>query len=638
MLQMIKKGSIEVRLLNDNLKYEVINNGYSWISQGRKPHIIFQRKIFNKNIWFYKSFSWAKNKTHEVIDNKIVSSYSGFSILGKKLNVRFQTTVEICENNKVNFSIEAFNEEGENFKCVSFPQPFNAKSYDVNKAYSVDPRRQGFILPDTYKKNRKEIFLITKYWRQLNSGEAYMPLWGRVCDKKGYVAYSENAYDLSLFSSYGKDKAFLTASNWLGSLGKLSYKRELTMRFYDECNYVTFAKEYRENLIKNNNFITIDDKIKRNSNVSKLIGSPIIHWRTLENRKPKSKGYKKGKVNRILHNDFYQSAKIFTKFKELGLEKAYVHLDGWGKNGYDNLHPYILPPSDDAGGYQGLKILSDTCQKLGYVFALHDQYRDFYLDSDAYDTEKAIININGKKLYCDEWDGGAHNLLCSSFALDYVKKTYETLFDNDIKVNGVYLDVFSIAPGDECYNRHHLTTRKQSIEYRRACFKWLRDKGIIVSSEEPGHQMINELDIVHHAPYSITPQERGEGVGVAIPLLNLVYHECVFIPWFVDGKGGWGIPDNDEGKLHCILNGQSPYFSSSMDTTGQKENTKQIMNRIKNVMEIAKITKDLYNAEMIDHKFLDDSYRLQQTTFSNGVEITVNFDTGEYKIRGKNNE
>ena len=32
-----------------------------------------------------------------------------------------------------------------------------------------------------------------------------------------------------------------------------------------------------------------------------------------------------------------------------GFANAYVHLDGWGLRGYDNLHPDILPPCPDAG-------------------------------------------------------------------------------------------------------------------------------------------------------------------------------------------------------------------------------------------------------------------------------------------------
>ena len=78
------------------------------------------------------------------------------------------------------------------------------------------------------------------------------------------------------------------------------------------------------------------------------------------------------------------------RLKALGLDKLYIHTDGWGKNGYDNDHPYILPPCEQAGGWVGFKKFSDVCRELGYVFALHDQYRDYYYDSPVFDKNKAI--------------------------------------------------------------------------------------------------------------------------------------------------------------------------------------------------------------------------------------------------------
>lgn len=174
-----------------------------------------------------------------------------------------------------------------------------------------------------------------------------------------------------------------------------------------------------------------------------------------------------------MYSTFENRAEQMKKLKELGLENLYIHTDGWGENGYDNNHPYILPPCKDAGGWDGMKTLADTCRKLGYIFALHDQYRDFYYSSKDFDIEKAITNIDGSHPYCSIWDGGEHSFLCASFAPKYVKETYEELSEHSIDVQGAYLDVFSVMSGDECFHPEHKITREESIKYRAKCFDYL---------------------------------------------------------------------------------------------------------------------------------------------------------------------
>ena len=77
---------------------------------------------------------------------------------------------------------------------------------------------------------------------------------------------------------------------------------------------------------------------------------------------------------------------------------------------------------------------------------MHDQYRDFYYSSPAYDREKAVTNIDGSHPYCSIWDGGEHTFLCAAQAPAFVEKTYSELEAHGVDVQGAYLDVFSVVP------------------------------------------------------------------------------------------------------------------------------------------------------------------------------------------------
>lgn len=627
----ITNGRTVLKLLNNDLKYEVIQDGFRWIGQGKKPFVSFNVKIFGKYVPYRLPFSCALSIKHKITEDKIVSEYSKFPIGFKILPLKLKVTAQLVADGRIDFSVESENENGMDIKALYFPQPFNAIEYDSNDSYSVDPIRQGTLIYDNWCQNRKAITLLTLYSRKINTGDAYLGLWGRVCGNHGFSAVIDDSNDCMLLSCYNKKQALLTSPKWCSQLGKVGYKRILHMHFMNDCDYVKIAKDFRRNEEKHGRLVTIDEKIKANPNVKKLIGAPIIHWRIMENNVPESGIYKKTKIGEVMHNTFEETIEKFSRYKKLGLDRAYVHTDGWGKRGYDNLHPYILPPNPKAGGYEGMKKLADYCDAIGYEFGLHDQYRDYYLDSEVYDPDKCVYNINMNKEYCDYWAGGPHNYLDSTLAKPFVERTYRELEEHGVKIKGTYLDVWGIMWGDENYNPKYMTTRHQSIAARGECFNMLRKQGLIVSSEEIGCDMVQYLDLVHHAPYAVTPQDGGPAVGVPVPLTNLVYHDCVFVPWHTEGKGGWGIPNGDAGKLHCILNGQSPYFNNSMAALVEQSD-EELKQRIEETLEIAKVNELVYNAEMTNHRFLDKNRRIQQTEFSNGVKITVDFDKDTYKV------
>lgn len=167
--------------------YEIEQNGFTWVGQGRKPYLMLRKKLFGKYRWFPKPLCFAHKKTHNVTENGIESTYGNFRFFFQKLPFTLIVRAEIAGDGKIDFTAETVNETGMEIEALYFPRPFNAKKYDKTKAYSVDTMRQGFILPDTWRKNRQSIYLLTRYWRKINSGDAYLPFWGRVCGQNGYA-------------------------------------------------------------------------------------------------------------------------------------------------------------------------------------------------------------------------------------------------------------------------------------------------------------------------------------------------------------------------------------------------------------------------------------------------------------------
>ena len=619
--------------------YEICYDGFLWVNDGAKAYVSVYRKNGNKEIVKKLPFNSAKVIKTDYQKDKIVTRYSDFYLGGKKLPFTLICTAEKVDSDSVVFSLKSENETEYCIQGAVYPGAFNSKIKGVN-SYHVDPMRQGFILPDGYMKN----FFSTRYYtfvkRLINTGDCYFPLWGRVCDGHTFSAIVETPYDASLVSCYGKRLAFLNSVYWQTSLGKVSYERKIRFVFHSNGDYNTVAKDYRKYLMDRNQLVTLDEKIKKNPNIKNILGAPVLHHKIFSKINKKSQFYDKNGSNEVLCATFFERAEQMKKLRASGLEKLYIHTDGWGKDGYDNNHPYILPPCEEAGGWEGFKDFSDICRELGYVFALHDQYRDYYYDSPVFDKNKAVTNIDGSNPYCSIWDGGEHTYLCSAFALDYVKKTYTELEEHGVDVQGAYLDVFAIMQGDECFHEDHRITREESMEYRGKCFDYLNEKGLVMSSEEPGMQLLNHLALVHHGPHALIPQENGKAVGIPVPLGNLIYHDCIIVPW--NWFNNWGIPKGEDGDLYGALNAGMPYlhpYGNELRKIGTDKRTadiemmgdEELKKELERVKPLCELQKRLYNKEMVRHEFLG-SYRRQKATYSDGTSIVIDLDKNSYKI------
>ena len=504
-------------------------------------------------------------------------------------------------------------EEGEaKIKRLNWPGGFTPGDAD----FTVVPFMQGMLLPRDWPHTIR-LYDNLSYGRGL-----YMPWWGQMKGTNGYIVILETPADGGCTFTHPAEGATDIAPLWVHSLGSLAYPRTVRYAFFDPCDHVTMAKRYRRYVQEKGTFVSLKEKIARTPNLGKLIGSPVVHTSILYHIQPDSSYYNKDEPEKN-HQlvTFDERAAHLRALRQKGVGRAYVHLDGWGYRGYDNLHPDVLPPCPEAGGWDGMKRFADVCDDLGYVFAIHDQYRDYYLDAASYDDRHTIILENGKRPYGSTWHGGKQSLLCAALAPGYVRRNYNAILDHGVKLRGAYLDVFAVVVPEECYNEEHPMTRTDCMRYRAECFAFVRSKGGIVSSEEPVDWAIPHIDLVHHGPYALDPNPgHGPAFGIPVPLFSLVYHDALLLPWSL-GKGAWGIPETDLGMLHALLNAGMPYLSVTPDE-----------NELERVRAVCKLHDKVALLEMVSHEFLDRSYRKQRSVFSDGTQVNIDLDAGTYEV------
>jgi hypothetical protein len=193
-----------------------------------------------------------------------------------------------------------------------------------------------------------------------------------------------------------------------------------------------------------------------------------------------------------------------------------------------------------------------------------------------------------------------------------------------IKVDGSYLDVFSVVELDECFHPLHPMTRRECAEARSHCLNILTDRGIIPSSEETIGCMVNAIALCHHAPFYTTDWEdrNAENVGIPIPFFNLVYHDCIITPWYgIHHKGAWGIAGTDRGFYWALLCGGTIYY----DVDASAED-----------IAYGKVALELHKQvalrELTAHEFIEGHPRRRRSTFSDGTVVECDFDAETFTI------
>jgi len=503
-------------------------------------------------------------------------------------------------------------EKDTNIVECCWPPAVNEASFDT----TVVPFMQGMLLPKDWSR-QVHLYDPVCYGRGL-----YMPWWGHQNEGSATLVLIETPEDAGCRFEHPAGGPTRMQLRWMDSLGALRYPRRVRLCFFDTGSYVTMAKRYRRHVKETGHFVSLREKLARTPLLEKLIGSPVIHTGILSHIQPESNYYHKDDpAANHQWTSFDDRADQLRRLAEKGVRRAYVHLDGWGFRGYDNLHPDILPPCPEAGGWEGMKRFADTCEQLGFVFAIHDQYRDYYLDANSYDPRHTILDRGGNRPSHSIWFGGRQSVLCSRLALGHVKKNYTALLDHGVKVRGAYLDVFAVVSPDECYNPEHPATRADCLKYRGLCLDFIRSTGGVVSSEEPADWAIPHIDLVHHGPFALDPDPgRGPAMGIPVPLFSLVYHDALLLPWSL-GKGAWGIPETDLGYLHGLAHAGMPYLSLQ----GGDEELKQ-------VRTMCALNARVGLLEMTNHEFLDTSFRRQRTTFADGTTVTIDLDKETFEI------
>ena len=624
------KGT-EIRFDESRLSFTITHEGDSWNwGEGFRPRMECEEGTIY--------FADAKKISHEEwktgIGHGILSHFEGFELNGADAGIAFDTIVWIEEvSGDVFFEWVPLSTETVKVKSVYWP---GYMEFDEKKDswYTLLNWQQGLLVPNTWKTAVDKVV----FDGFMGTAGAYMPWFGQVKDRAGYIAICEQPWNAAYYTEHPAEGPYTHVGiRWEPSLGKMDYRRVMKYSFVKDCDYNDLCKIYRNYVIEKGRFKSLAEKAVKTPSIDQLIGSAFLHKGIKTQVMTNSDFYDAENPDKNNHlTPFSVRTEEIKKFHELGVEKLYLHLDGWAEPGYDNQHPDYLPACEKAGGWKAMKELSDTMHECGYLFGIHDQYRDYYYAAKTFDENFATRLADGTIPSHARWAGGPQTYLCATQAPFYVKRNFTEIMDNGIKLDCAYLDVFTCNEGDECSHPWHKMTRRECYEYRNACFEYLLSKGILPSSEEVNDWAIPSLVFCHYAPYDFMLDRPGSPKkGIPVPLFNLVYHDCLIEPWMMDK-----VSEEEDYMLYAVLNGGAPYLvrdGAYQNTDGSFAGGVEIT--IEDQIKRCKVVSDLHEkvakCEMVRHEMVDGNPEVQRTTFADGTVVTVDFQAQTYQIRYK---
>ena len=489
------------------------------------------------------------------------------------------------------------------------------------KGRLVLPFQQGTLLDSEDEREWKSHF-----GGSFACADAYVNALGFYSESLSFLWIVDDYFDA--FYNIRKEEHQRIQVGTLSSLAHTGYTRTYTLHVWDSCvDYNEMAVVVRKWYEDHGPVLTLKEKAERKPKLKNLIGSCVYHTGIHSNISCDSVYYhSEGKNEAVV--PIMEVEKQIEEFHEKGIGRIHLHVDGCGI-AYDRKHPRFYPIDERTGGYPALSHLMNVMHEHDDLLTIHDNYHDLYLDSPDFDEKYQIFDKDGKPFYMAVWAGGKQSYMTAQVAPKFFERNLDYLKDNGVISDGVYCDVFTCNPMDENFEPEYRQDRRTCAKFRNQTFDVENSRGGIVSSEEVNGFAINHIDTCHYAPYAFMMNAEGTQIGDPIPFFNLVFHDCLVIPWMsniVNGKN-YG--------LYALLNGGIAYLKRDgayVNTDGSFSQDEVDEDRIALVEKVSQLHEKVACAKMVRHEFIDGDVNHQKTVFDNGISVEIDLQNNTYQI------
>ncbi len=462
-----------------------------------------------------------------------------------------------------------------------------------------------------------------------------MPWWAHLADTgEGILAITDTPDDLCVRLATEHELGHTAHPYWQASLGNFRYARSMTYRFYAKADVNLLAKAYRKHAEARGLAVTLKEKAAARPMVDQFRGGMIVAIWIMSDFSQ----YPEWNTKQLqYYMTFDEALKRYQRLtRDAGIKKAFAHIEGWCRGGYDFNHPDCLPPDAKPGGWAGLKRLADGIHALGHGFMLHDQYADIYAHTASFKPENTVLDLSGVRPENREWLGGRQQWLCPNRTMPFARRNLTEVRDR-IGPSGSFLDCHTISHLRECYDQAHLCSRADARKAWTEIFAMCQDFGWVTGSEGGADWSIPILDYAENIAIGLCPFDLqaalNRPLGDPIPLFNLVWHDCV-----VNQMSLREDSDDADAPLWTMLRAGMPtilpnsFMPDDIPDTPRQYGDKAEADFVHALKPITDLSEQVGFEEMTALEILDADRKVQRTAYADGTLVTVDFNEKTYAV------
>ncbi len=286
-----------------------------------------------------------------------------------------------------------------------------------------------------------------------------MGFWGACRPGRGsVVGISDHAY-LQLLLEGGENGLCLTPELLRDPQ---AIPLDLEVAFIDGEQPLDSAKAFRRYELQHKSLPALSRRARKTPALNNLIGGANIKFVNYVHREgsagesdvaPRPESFEQ--VYR-----FEDVARVCADLKAGGIDRAMAIFWGWGKEGYDRLHPDFLPANEWAGGDGALRTASDSIRQLGYTVGGHDNFQDIYQAAPSFGQgETVAVTPEGSLCKGGFWTGGRCYIQCSAEQVRFARRNLPDVRQR-YGWNALFVDTVTAAFLYECYSEVHPRSRE----------------------------------------------------------------------------------------------------------------------------------------------------------------------------------
>lgn len=490
--------------------------------------------------------------------------------------------------------------------------------------YIVVPHGSGYLIPaespDEIPGQAAHGGLIGARWT--------LPLFGIVRDEDSLYAIVESWWNCSVQIEHVPRYQSVLDFRWVSSLGSLSYPRRLLLGFGRRLDYVGLAKLYRNYARSQGLLRTLTEKSAETPVIRRYINNVLFRypaWNTKDGAKVLDD------IRRLQKMDLEVSF-FFPKWSSAGYnptrDTATTTDAGWQA---------YLQDSPVPGGWETLADYADAVHKLGCPMQTMINMWRQVPDAPDYDEQR----------WPQDASGGIVPRLSGHDSLQRLQKVLGSIASHGFKPDVFYFDGYSAHAGlPEDFSPLHPVTRRQTFEQQSACFRAVRDRGMMPGAELPRFWCMAECDFFFFSDWSddrlSNRPNRGAPahVGVPVPLFQLVFHDCYIAGFsgggyalYMEGFDWWA---NRTPRLYELLFAAMPAHNwlPNGHVPVRDWDSPFARRRWAWLKRWSDYYRNVALSEMVSHRFLSLDWQVQQVEFANGIVAEFNMAANQLRVEG----